>query len=91
MQSRFQIWFPFGRAGREERWEREKGNWKENEYEEETRGKRNGERWGGKIGSNTEMGTAKNREREKEESVVNVGQRLTIENERDKEDSISRT
>ncbi len=37
------------------------------------------------------MGTAKNRERKKEESVVNVGQRLTIENERDKEDSISRT
>lgn len=33
------------------------------------------------------MGTAKNRARKKDESVVNVGQRLTIENERDKEDS----
>lgn len=44
------------------------------------------ERWGGKIGSNMETGTAKNRARKKKESVV-CRTRLTIENERDKEDS----
>lgn len=52
------------KEGRKDKWQRKEIE-KVREYEEETSGKNNGEKWGGKTGSNIETRTAKNRLRKK--------------------------